>query len=115
PFSGSPGSSTILTTAGGDSRLRIPATVSAYVRPPASLSGRITTSRPARGCQFVLCADFAPCALVLTSNPSVAKSPVHFSPSQMQTDAFARASNSGRSNRGSSPSGSDISQPDPFG
>ncbi len=81
PFWSSSGRSTSLTFRAGSSFARMDATSLAYRRPAASLSGRITTSRPASGVQPALAALLLPCGLVVASRPIVIADSTAFSPS----------------------------------
>ena len=75
----------IFTTAAGVNFARMPATVSSYFRPGASLSGMIQTSLPARGRQSVLRAACEPPAEVVAVNPRDRAASAAFSPSQTTT------------------------------
>ena len=89
------------TTGAGVSFARMPATVSAYFRPGASLSGRIQTSLPARGRQSVLPAALEPPADVVATKPSDRAASAAFSPSQTTTRRAAARSGKPYSGRGS--------------
>src|SRR5213078_4344616 len=110
PFGGRPGSLIVFTVACSPRRMVL--TFSAYSIPSESLSGRITTLRPASGVQSVLSAHFAPCELVVTSNPVRSRnSHAHFSPSTSTTSSCGRSRNCVRLNKGNLPGGSFIAQP----
>ena len=65
----------------GASVLKIAITSSAYLVPGLSLSGKMTTSRPASGVQSVNFAELAPWAEAVAVRPSARIASVFFSPS----------------------------------
>src|SRR5208282_2804462 len=86
---GTSGSRTILGRAGGSSRSKISATSRAYFSPAASLSGRMQTSRPARGVQSDFTAADDPCADVTAGKSSSSARSPHPSPSTTYTRTSA--------------------------